>query len=560
MGSRSFRSSRGGQRRVLGFIGVLGVALLALGTVGIEPAFADQAITSAGPLTNIGISSDLNCSVNHTGDTAGEFYGNTACATEIAIPNNDGSGTSTVYGPASIPAGNEPGGFNPVSQTGVTGSGTNVDPYKIVTVVDVGTTGIQITETDSYVVGQESYRTDVQVANTTGAGVSAQLYRGGDCYLQNSDTGFGAIGNPPGAVACVAEDLSNPGNPGTRIEQWLPLTGGSHYYEAYYNAVWAAMSSGNPFPDTCDCTTLEDNGAGLSWAITVPAHGSVTESHLTTFSPAGNLPLSTSKTADSGSVDQGGQDGYTITISNPNTSTVSLNTITDTLPAGFDYVTGSTTGGTTADPSTSSGTLTWNGPFSVPAASNQTPGTLSLHFLVTANASPGTYFNSAGGTADTFTIVPIGDTAPVVVNPTTTTTTSTTTSTSTTTTTAPTTTTSTSTTTTTAPTTTTSTSTTTTTAPTTTTSTSTTTTTAPTTTTSTSTTTTGPPTTCKPGYGYGDTNHCHSGPPGPGDHGGSRFRLIDVRTSAAARWTIILAGALLLGLAIVMQRRLRHLR
>jgi hypothetical protein len=44
-------------------------------------------------------------------------------------------------------------------------------------------------EKDSYVTGQESYRTDVTVRNTGGGAVSGILYRAGDCYLQESDTG-----------------------------------------------------------------------------------------------------------------------------------------------------------------------------------------------------------------------------------------------------------------------------------------------------------------------------------------------------------------------------------
>lgn len=396
---------------IVAFVATLTVLGLTLG--GLTPAGADQALTTAGPLTNIGISSDLNCSVNHSGDTAGEFYSGTACATEISVGG-------TTYGPASIPAGNSPGGFTPVSQSAVTGTGTNVDPYTIVTVVDVGTTGLRITETDTYVVGQESYRTDVRVANTTVAPIAAILYRGADCFLQDSDSGFGAIGSPAGAVACVAPDSSNPLVPGTRIEQWLPITGGSNYYESTFSNIWSAMSAGTAFPDTCDCAFNEDNGAGLSWTITVPAGSSVTESHLTTFSPLGSVPLTMTKTADQGSVSAGAQDGYTITVSNPNASSVSLSTITDTLPAGFSYVAGSTTGATTADPGVSSQTLTWSGPLTVSGASGATPGTLSLHFNATVSLTPGTYMNDAAATSSSFTIVPTGDTAPVIVGSTTT--------------------------------------------------------------------------------------------------------------------------------------------
>ena len=400
---------RGRVRRSAIVVLVVGLASAGVAIVGIGPAAADQAIATSGPLTNIGVSSDLNCSVNHSGDTSGEFFDNTACATEISI-------AGTTYGPAVIPAGNNPGGFTPVSQSVVIGTGTSIDPFMVVTVVDVASTGLRITETDTYVTGQESYRTDVQVANTTGALVAATLYRGGDCFLQNSDTSFGAVGNPPGAVACLAADTTNPNVPGTRIEQWLPLTTGSHYYESTFSNVWIAMRSGSAFPDTCDCATKEDTGAGLSWAISVPAGGSVTESHLTTFSPIGSVPLTTTKTADQPTVNAGGQDGYTITISNPNLLSVSLSTITDTLPTGFSYIAGTTTGATTTDPSVSSQNLTWNGPLSVPGATGATPGTLSLHFNVTVSTTPGTYSNNAGATSSSFTIVPTGDTAPVTVS------------------------------------------------------------------------------------------------------------------------------------------------
>ena len=387
------------------FAGLLGLLLLVP-----TAEAASTSIISAGPLTNTTISDELNCAVNHTGDAAGEFFGDTACATEIAVGG-------TIYGPSSIPAGNSPGGYTPVSQSAVTGSGTSGDPYAIVTVVDVGTTGLRISETDSYIVGQEAYRTDVTVSNTGTQAKSVILYRGGDCYLQNSDEGFGSTGNPAGAVACVAAADPNAPNPvpGSRIEQWIPLTAGSHSIEAFYSSVWSAMSAQTAFPDTCECAVYEDNGAGLSWALDIPAGESRTVSHLTNFSPLGNLPLSTTKTADQATVVAGGQDGYTITVTNPNTSIVQLASISDTLPAGFTYVAGSSTGATTSDPAVSSQTLTWSGPFNVPAASGQTPGSISLHFNVNASTTPGSYFNNATAAGGSFAVVPTGDTAPVTV-------------------------------------------------------------------------------------------------------------------------------------------------
>jgi hypothetical protein len=64
---------------------------------GVASASAAQ-ISSSGPLTSIGISEDLNCSVNHTGDVEGEFFDDTACGTFVTV------GTSH-YGPTFVPAG-----------------------------------------------------------------------------------------------------------------------------------------------------------------------------------------------------------------------------------------------------------------------------------------------------------------------------------------------------------------------------------------------------------------------------------------------------------------------
>jgi uncharacterized repeat protein (TIGR01451 family) len=282
-----------------------------------------------------------------------------------------------------------------------------------VTVVGLGATGLQITETDSYVVGQETYRTDVVISNSGASSANAILYRAGDCFLQNSDFGFGAA-EANGAVSCVAGVDSGGGIvvPGTRIEQWYPLSSGSSYYESGYNTVWAKIGTQTAFANLCEqCANYIDNGAGLSWNVTIPAGGSATRSHLTVFSPLGVVPLTTSKTAAQPSVAAGAADSYTITVSNPNTIPATLASITDTLPAGFTYTSGSTTGITTSNPGILGQVLTWTGPFTVPAS-----GSVSLTFGVTVSSPPDTKYNVAGATANgQFTVVGTGPTAPVTV-------------------------------------------------------------------------------------------------------------------------------------------------
>lgn len=368
------------------------------------PAFAaSSVITSSGPLDEIEITDDLNCRVEHVDDDASEFFGGTACATLVATGG-------TLYGPANIPAGSAPAtrtAFTPVSQSGVTGSGTSADPYRVVTVVDLGTSGVRLTQTDSYVVGQESYRTDVAVQNTTGAAVEAIVYRAGDCFLQDSDDGFGSV-SAQGAVACVAADPA--GGPGDRIQQWFPLTAGSNHYEARYWEVWQWIATQEAFPDTCRCGELVDNGAGLSWTRDLAAGATSTVSHLTTFSPLGVEPLTTAKTAADDTTPAGGDNGYTITVSNPNPADVTLDSIVDTLPDGFAYRSGTTTGATTSDPAVDGQELTWAGAFTVPG-----DGALSLTFGVTVSDTPGTYHNQAWATS-TIAVVGTGETAPVVVS------------------------------------------------------------------------------------------------------------------------------------------------
>jgi hypothetical protein len=236
-------------------------------------------ITSAGPLTQVAVSNDLACQVAHQADSSFEFFpsgsspGN--CGTFLAIGG-------TVYAPSRIVGSVSGTAFTPVSQSAVTGSGTSSDPFKIVTEVTAGNTGVHLVETDSYVVGNEQYRTDITVTGSGGGGTFV-LYRAADCFLQNSDTGFGAVNLAGSTVAC--RGVNPDGTPGGRIEGWSAITGGASYLEAGFSQVWQAIGTQQPFNNTCRCDELIDNGAGISWSGPVPASGSQTFSSSTLISP-----------------------------------------------------------------------------------------------------------------------------------------------------------------------------------------------------------------------------------------------------------------------------------
>ena len=384
--------------------GALVVLLLAaLVPVVIADVASAEAITNpAGPLTRVEITPDLNCAVNYLGDSSPEFFGTTACATLVA------SG-GTLYGPANIPAGGSASPRTPytaVSQT-VTGTGTAGDPLTISTVADAGTSGLQVRQRDTYVIGQETYRTDITVANTSSAATDAIVYKAADCYLQNSDRGFGAYDPATGAVSCVTSL-----DPGARIEQFYPLAQGSRYVESNYGDVWALVGTRQPFPDECrQCANNVDNGMGLSWTVPLAAGATATVSHLTNFSPLGNVPLQVTKTARDAQTPSGGSNAYTITVENPNISPVTLASVSDQLPTGFSYRPGTSTGASTTDPVVSGANLTWNGPITVGAGSQ-----VALTFGVDVGSVAGTYFNQASAVAQgVYTVVPSGATAPVEV-------------------------------------------------------------------------------------------------------------------------------------------------
>jgi len=397
-------------------------------------------VSSTGPLTRIEVSPDLTCNVQHRVDPKPEFFGGNACGTLVALgPTTE---TSTLYGPADIPAGENASPrtpFTPVSQSGVSGTGTISDPYTLTTVVALGTSGVTLSETDTYVVGNDNYRTDVAVQNSTGSEVRAIVYRVGDCFLQGSDQGFGRFDPNDGSIACIAANTAT-----TRTEKWTPLTSGSRYYEAGFQAVWSKVGTRTEFPSTCDCATFQDNGAGLSWTLDVLAGQTNVVSHRTTLSPG---PPAVVKTADhegtppspAPPADDSGaaaapslppplgsppppappkvQDGYTISVINPTSSPIKLATITDNLPAGFTYVPNSTTGVTTTEPviENSGSKLTWKEPkgqaYTVPAFDS-----ISLHFNVYVPAAPtcGTFYNDASASGDT-AVAPAVHTAPVTV-------------------------------------------------------------------------------------------------------------------------------------------------
>lgn len=247
-----------------------------------------EIVSSAGPLTSIALGDELSCQVAYRGDARFELYPSSAkpgdCGTFIFAagtlfaPNfaaHDSSAASGI-GPSTP--------FTPVSQTEVSGAGTAASPFRVTTVANAGASGLRISQVDSYIVGQESYRTETTIQNTGGGAVEGIIYRGGDCYLQESDTGFGFLDAAQGAVGC---SINANNSPAGRIEQWYPITGANQYMQGRFGDVWGAIGTHAPLPNTTRATESLDNGAAISWNFSVAPGAQSTYAHFTTFSPTG---------------------------------------------------------------------------------------------------------------------------------------------------------------------------------------------------------------------------------------------------------------------------------
>ena len=193
----------------------------------------------------------------------------------------------------------QPGSWTPISQSAVSGDGSARNPFSVTTTVQAlsdssGLPTLTLTQTDTYVVGNEYYRTDVTLTNNTAEPLPAKLYHAADCYLQGSDSGYGFVDTTNHAVACS----QNPNDsPPALIEEFAPLTTGSNYYESGYGNVFSIVGQQVNFPNTCDCDVSQDNGMGINWDIaSLPPGTPRTFSMLSNFSASGItvLPISAS--------------------------------------------------------------------------------------------------------------------------------------------------------------------------------------------------------------------------------------------------------------------------
>jgi hypothetical protein len=317
-----------GKAAFLGLVVAVFVALMAFASSASAGFIPGSGVNPLG----VDVNNQLGCQLfrdNGDGSTAqfdsGTVESNNYCGTFVGF--NDGE-VGTVWGDqTAFDSINNP--YTPDSQT-TGGTGTSADPFTITTVVHVvpptvpasaprelaaapAGSLLTLTEVDSYVSGDDFYRTDVTVHNDTSGTLNPVLYHAGDCALEGDDYGLAERDSLAGPVFCTpdvplletdfarvrtASSVDDPALLGL-----IPIGTDSKYIEASDNndddddTPLSDAIDGASFQNSCDdCASTpgedesQDNGVGLSWALSLPGGGDARRCFYTVQSQDGTTP------------------------------------------------------------------------------------------------------------------------------------------------------------------------------------------------------------------------------------------------------------------------------
>jgi hypothetical protein len=180
-----------------------------------------------------------------------QYFGGSAWGNVINI--YDGETTSTFtsgYGSGTL--------VTPVSNDIVPAAGGS----SVVTVVRLGTTGVQLTQRFTHLTGDRFVTKEWSFTNTSTVTFSrARLYHGGDTYFGNNDAAYGFYDASRKMVYVRNSDFTNWGLMGFYPD---PSTLANHYFEGHYSTGNSYANAGTDLPDTVSAT-YQDAGYYLQW-------------------------------------------------------------------------------------------------------------------------------------------------------------------------------------------------------------------------------------------------------------------------------------------------------
>ncbi|HEY3203750.1 MAG TPA: hypothetical protein VGL03_08815 [Thermoanaerobaculia bacterium] len=243
------------------------------------PAGAPTVHTITGSPLTLDIGDDTSMQVyNSNVPGTGQFYPPGCNPGETADWGVFAGIGGVIYGPDfnNHPCGSASNSYTPwtvVSFTPVSGTGTAVDPFTQVIVVDAGTTGLRLTETLTYVNGSATANIALAFSNVGAGAVTWDTFDGADLFLADNDAGF-PFATPPTASGSHGADASCT----TQLQYTISVLGttpADRYSANGYSTVWSEISAGS-LSNTVAPGCLDD-GAALEWtARTLNPGGTLT--------------------------------------------------------------------------------------------------------------------------------------------------------------------------------------------------------------------------------------------------------------------------------------------
>ncbi len=245
---RRARSSRTVRRVV-----PVAAAILAV-WMGASPAFAQQTVT--GDIIKMVVNNDTTPALwvksSSGGDYVYQYYGQTSWGTVVWVNGSAQKFSSQYQGQTA---------FTPVSNTVVAVTGGQA----IVTVVDLGATGLRLTQRFTYINGQRTITKEWTLTNTGSTTYSdLRLFHGGDSYFGGVDSAYSFYDAANSMVYLRNNDYTNWGLMGFYAN---PATPAAHYYGGQYSTgtSYATGSTGSGhLPDTVT-SSYTDAGYYLEW-------------------------------------------------------------------------------------------------------------------------------------------------------------------------------------------------------------------------------------------------------------------------------------------------------
>lgn len=219
-----------------------------------QPPMADQTINGV-PLR---ITSRDTGSVGVFYNGVGQFYSDYAEGVYIWA-------NGQVWGPASVPLGPVVNPYSIVSNI-VYGAGTRLSPWRIITTLQLGATGLTLSRNVRYTNGDLYTRQDFELRNNGTQSFNINLFHAADMNTAGEDIGYGFYSDLTRGIGGYNQARSF-------YQLIIPLNPNSRYKEDIWNNIWGAIGNtsgpGPGFDNTNRPNDLLDYGAGLQWQFSL---------------------------------------------------------------------------------------------------------------------------------------------------------------------------------------------------------------------------------------------------------------------------------------------------